>query len=66
MGAGAVLRECQGALTQKRTLWGRGALEVGDLCLLEDSSERGGALVSDAIAPETARDGWEQARVNGR
>ena len=57
---------CQWALTQKRTLWGGGALEVGDLCLLEDSSERGGALVSDAIVPETARDGWEQARVNGR
>ena len=46
----------QRALTQKRTLWG-GALEVGDLCLLEDSSERRGALVSDVIFPETVRDG---------
>ena len=58
---------CQRALTQKRTLWG-GALEASDLRLFEDGSERGGALVSDAIVPETARDGWEQAqaRVNGR
>ena len=43
-------------LTQKRTLWG-GALEVGDLCLLEDGSKRGGALVSDGIVPDTAREG---------
>ena len=56
-----------GADTKAHTLaWGRGVLEVDDHRLLEDSSERGGALVSDAIAPETARDGWEQARVNGR
>ena len=45
---------------------GRGALELGDLRLLEDGSERGGALDSNVIVPETARDGWEQARVNGR
>ena len=45
---------------------GRGALEIGDLCLLEDSSERGGALDSDVIVRETARGGWEQACVNGR
>ena len=36
---------------------GRGALEVCDHCLLEDSSERGGALDSDVIELETARDG---------
>ena len=38
---------CQGALTQKRILRGGGALEIGDLRLLEDGSERGGALGSD-------------------
>ena len=48
---------CQWALTQKRTLWGGGALEVGDLCLLEDGGERGGALGSDVVAPETASEG---------
>ena len=46
-----------GADRKENTLWGDGALEVGDLCLLEDSSERGGALVSDAIASETASEG---------
>ena len=50
---------------------GGGALEVGDLRLLEDCSERGGALVSDAVAPDTARDGcWGTVRegrcVSGR
>ena len=50
MGGGTVRGQvaCQRALTQKRTLWGGGALEVGDLRLLEDGCERGGALVSDA------------------
>ena len=37
--------------------WG-GALEGGDLRLLEDCSERGGALDSDAVGGDTARDGW--------
>ena len=55
-----------GADTKANILWGRGVLEVSDHRLLEDSSERGGALVSDLIVPETARDGREQARVNGR
>ena len=44
---------CQRALTRKRTLGG-GALEIGDLRLVEDGSERGGALGSDAIKLETA------------
>ena len=47
-------RQCQRALTRKRTLWGGGALEVGDLRLLEDGSERGGALVPNSVAKETA------------
>ena len=50
--------ECQWALTQKRTPLGSGALEVGDHSLLEDGRECRGALDSDAVAPDTARDGW--------
>ena len=34
-----------GADTNANTLWGGGALEVGDPRLLEDGGERGGALV---------------------
>ena len=45
-------------MTGKRTLWGGGALQVGDLRLLEDGGERGGALVSDVVASETASEGW--------
>ena len=44
-----------GADTQESTR-GRGALEISDLRLLEDSSERGGALVPNLVANETARD----------
>ena len=36
---------------------GGGALEGGDLRLLEDGSECGGALVSDVVPPETAKHG---------
>ena len=43
---------------RKRTLWGSSALEMGDHRLLEDGSERGGALVSDTIEFETASEGW--------
>ena len=50
---------CQRALTQKRTLSGSGAPEVGDLRLLEDGSERGGALVSDVVPIETASEGQD-------
>ena len=39
---------------------GGGALQVSDLRLLEDGSERGGALVSDAVAPNTASEGWHR------
>ena len=48
---------CQGALTRKQTLWGGGALEVGDLRLLEDGGECGGAFVSDVVQVETASKG---------
>ena len=39
---------------------GGGALELGDLRLLEDGSERESALGSDSVALETVRDraGW--------
>ena len=49
---------CQRALTRKRTLWG-GALELGDFRLLEDGSERSGALVSDVVASETESEGQD-------
>jgi hypothetical protein len=49
---------CQWALTEKRTLRGGGALQGGDLRLLEDGSERSGALVSDAVPRETAGVGF--------
>ena len=45
---------CQWALTQNQTLRGGGALEVGDLRLVEDGSQRSGALGSDVVASETA------------
>ena len=35
---------------------GAGALEVGDHRLLEDGSDRRGALVSDVVASETVRE----------
>ena len=37
---------------------GGGALQVGDLRLLENGSERGGAPVSDVVTGETASEGW--------
>ena len=50
----------QWALTQeRRTLRGGGALEVGDLRLVENGSERSGSLGSDAVAFETASEGWD-------
>ena len=56
---------CQWALTQKRTLSGGGALQGGDLRLLEDGSKRRGALGSDAVVPDTARDGWGHSERAG-
>ena len=48
---------CQGALTRKQTLWGGGALKVGDLRLVQDASQRSGALGSEEVAFETASEG---------
>ena len=61
-GSGKCSQMCQRALTEKRTLWGGGALEVGDLRLLEDSGERGGTLGSDAVVCKTASEGKDGKR----
>ena len=52
----------------KANAWGwRGALELGDLRLLEDGSECSDALVSDVVRFETASEGqdgiWYGKRV---
>eukprot|EP00964_Phaeocystis_antarctica_P004601 scaffold2480_cov65-Phaeocystis_antarctica.AAC.4 len=64
MGEVGVVRgqACQRALTQKQTLGGGGALEVGDIRLLEDGSERSDALVSDAVVCDTASEGQDGKR----
>jgi hypothetical protein len=49
---------CQRALTLEQKHVGGGAPQVGDLRLLEDGGERGGALVSDVVGSETASEGW--------
>ena len=56
-GAEVGAEACQGALTQKRTLSGGGALEDGDHSLLEDGSKRRGALSSNRVPAETASEG---------
>jgi len=58
VGSGSVKMGADSA--RKRTLWGSSAPEMGDHRLLEDVSKRGGALDSDVIVTETARDGWRQ------
>ena len=51
-----------GGGTQKQTLRGGGALEVGDLRLIEDGSKRSGALGSDGADTETVREGKDGTR----
>ena len=51
--------ECQWALTQKRTLWGGGALQLLDLRLLEDCGKRRGALGSDIILRDAVSEGQD-------
>ena len=46
-----------GVDTKANTLGWCGALEGGDLRLLEDGSERGGTLVSDLVVADTAQHG---------
>ena len=60
MGADVGTEGCQWALTQKRTLWGGGALQLLDLRLLEDRGERGGARGSDAVVRDTASEGQDR------
>ena len=70
-GDGEIIGVSMGAdSARKRTLSGRSAPEMGDLCLLEDGSERGGALGSNPVAFKTASEGWgedvvREWRVNG-
>ena len=49
--------ECQWALTRKQTFSGGGSLQMGDLRLVEDGSQRSGALGFDAVVFETASEG---------
>ena len=46
---------------RKANTLGWGALQIGDLRLLENSSESGGALGSNVVAMETASEGWIRA-----
>ena len=46
-----------GAETKAKHFGGGSALEVGDLRLVEDGSQRSGALGSDVVASETASEG---------
>ena len=48
---------CQWAMTRMQTPWGGGALEGGDLRVLEDRSKRNGTIVLDVVLPETAKHG---------
>ena len=48
-----------GADTKANASGGGGALEVGDLRLVEDGSKRGGTVVSDVVVPETASEGQD-------
>ena len=49
-----------GADTKANALGAGGALELGDLGLLEDGGELRGSLGSDAVVLETATEGWSE------
>ena len=53
----AVSKGADTRATQERTLWGGGALEIGDLRLVEDGGKCSDSLVSDAVVLETASKG---------
>ena len=59
VGEDAAAEKCQWALTRKQHFGCGGALEVGDLRLLEDGSERSDALVSNVVLSETASEGQD-------
>jgi len=48
---------CQRALTRLQTLWGGGALEGGNLRILEDGSKLNSAILLDEVVLETAKHG---------
>ena len=54
-----------GADTKANTVGG-GALELGVSRLFEDSSERGGGLVSDAVVRDAASERGRMGTVRGR
>ena len=56
---------CQWALTDRRALWGGGALEGGNLHILEDGSKLNSAMVLDVVVIETAKHGrgWGSERA---
>ena len=51
-------RRVSRGIDTKANISGGGAPQVGDLRLLEDGGERGGTLVYDQVASETASEGW--------
>ena len=57
MGCHRVFAFLSAGADAKANTQGCGALEMGDLRLLEDGGERRGALVSDDVASETASEG---------
>ena len=70
MGNGERVGVSMGADMKANAWRGSGALEVGDLRLVEDGGECNGTLVSDAVACETASEEKSRElrgrRVNGR
>ena len=62
MGNGERVGVAMGADT-KANARAAGALEVGDLRILEGGGEREGALVSDLILSETVSEGWRGGAV---
>ena len=54
VGGGEKIGVSMGADT-KANVSGGGTLEFGDLCLVEDGSNRSGTLLSDVVAGETAK-----------
>ena len=45
---------CQGALTERRTLWGGGALEGGDLGLRQHGGDRLATVSAEVVVPDAA------------
>jgi len=57
-GSAARKCKCVSGHCHKSERSGGSAPQVGDLRLLEDGGERGGALVSEYVPPQTASGGW--------